>query len=197
MTEPSEGVQASVVERFTRIANDPSQEKKFPVGPDSAKRLGYDPAEVDELPAPVTESFSGVGNPFSLGSPQAGDTVLDIGCGAGFDTLLAACRIGPSGKSVGIDMTEAMIDKARKNGSSLGLQNIEFRQGNVERLPVDDGVADLVISNGVFNLCTDKPRVLAEVFRVLLPGGSFQMADILLEPQVAPEEAAEKGTWSD
>lgn len=197
MTEQSDGIQASVIERFTRIANDPSQENKFPVGPDSAKRLGYDPAEVDELPAPVTASFSGVGNPFSLGSPQSGDTVLDLGCGAGFDTLLAAFRVGPSGKTIGIDMTEAMIDKARKHASSLGLQNVEFRQGNVERLPVDDGAADLVISNGVFNLCTDKPKVLAEVFRVLRPGGRLQMADILLEPQVTPEEAADKGTWSD
>lgn len=197
MTEQPDEVHAAVVERFTRIADDPSQEKKFPVGPDSAKRLGYDPTEVDELPASVTESFSGVGNPFSLGNPQSDDTVLDIGCGAGFDTLLAARRVEASGKAIGIDMTEAMINKARMNAASLGLRNVEFRQGNVEQLPVDDGVVDLVISNGVFNLCTDKPKVLAEIFRVLRSGGRLQMADILLEPQVTPEEAAEKGTWSD
>jgi arsenite methyltransferase len=124
-------------------------------------------------------------------------TVIDIGCGAGFDTILAACRVGPNGKAIGIDMTEAMIDKARKNAASVGVENVEFRQGEVEQLPLRDCSVDLVISNGVFNLCTDKPKVLRDVFRVLRPGGRLQMADILLEPQVTPEEAAQKGTWSD
>ena len=113
------------------------------------------------------------------------------------DTLHAARRVGLAGRCIGIDMTAAMIEKARKNAAAAGVGNVEFRQAEIERLPVDDGSVDLVISNGVFNLSTDKPRVLSEVFRVLRSGGRLQMADVLLEPQVTPEEAAKKGAWSD
>jgi arsenite methyltransferase len=194
--QPDELHQA-VVDRFTNIATCPANEKKFPVGPESAKGLGYDAAEVDSLPASVTESFCGVGNPFSLGDPQTGQTVLDVGCGAGFDTILAARRVRPNGRAVGVDMTSAMIAKARSNAGQAGVENVEFLQADVERLPLGDGSVDLVISNGVFNLCTDKPKVLSEIYRVLRPGGRLQMADILLEPHVTPAEAAEKGTWSD
>jgi ubiquinone/menaquinone biosynthesis C-methylase UbiE len=163
----------------------------------SAKRLGYDPAEVDALPASVTESFCGVGNPFSLGEPRPGQTVLDLGCGAGFDTLLAAQRVGASGKIIGVDMTPEMIAKARTNAETLALTNVEFLLSEIEALPLADASVDLVISNGVFNLCPDKPRVLSEIFRVLKPGARLQMADILLEPHVKPEEVASKGSWSD
>ena len=149
------------------------------------------------MPASVTESFCGVGNPFSLGQPQPGQTVLDLGCGAGFDTLLAARRVGPSGRAIGVDMTPEMIAKARRNVYRLGLSNVELVLGAAERLPLPDASVDLVISNGVFNLCPDKPRALAEVFRVLKPGGRLQMADILLETHVTPEEVASKGSWSD
>ena len=190
-------LRASVIDRFRRVANAPEQETKFPVGPDSAKKLGYESAEVDALPFAVTESFCGVGNPLSLGIPQPGQTVLDLGCGAGFDTLLAAQRVGRNGKVIGIDTTPEMIAKARQNAGILGLANIELILGEVETLPVADASVDLVISNGVFNLCPDKPRVLGEVFRVLMSGGRLQMADILLEPHVTPEEVASKGSWSD
>ena len=145
----------------------------------------------------MTESFCGVGNPFSLGKPQPGQVVLDLGCGAGFDTLLSARRVGARGKVIGVDMTPEMIAKARTNASLLGMMNVEFVLGEIENLPLPDSSVDLVISNGVFNLCPIKPRVLSEVFRVLKPGGRLQMADILLEPQVTPEEVATKGSWSD
>ena len=112
-TSPPDDLRASVIDRFSRIATAPEQERKFPVGPESARRLGYDAAEVDALPASLTESFCGVGNPFALGEPHAGQVVLDPGCGAGFDTLLAAKRVGPEGKVIGMDMTPQMIDKAR------------------------------------------------------------------------------------
>jgi len=177
-----------VIDRFRWVATAPDQERKFPVGPESAKKLGYEPAEVDALPFAVTESFCGAGNPFSLGQPLPGETVLDLGCGAGFDTLLAAQRVGPNGKVIGLDMTPEMIAKARHNASLLGVTNIEFIQGEIESLPLPDASVDLVISNGVFNLCPDKPRVLGKVFRVLKSGGRLQMADILLEPHVTPEE---------
>jgi arsenite methyltransferase len=192
-----DALRASVTDRFTLVAESPERERRFPVGPQSAKRLGYDAAEVDALPASVTESFCGVGNPFFLGQPRPGEAVLDLGCGAGFDTLLAAERVGPNGKVIGIDMTPVMLAKARSNAETLGLMNVEFLLGEVEALPLADSSVDLVISNGVFNLCPDKPRVLSEVFRVLKPCGRLQMADILLEPHVTPEEVASKGSWSD
>ncbi len=187
----------SVIDRFRRVATAPDQERKFPVGAEIAKRLGYDPAEVDALPASVTESFCGVGNPFSMGEPLPGQTVLDLGCGAGFDSLLAARRVGPSGKVMGVDMTFEMIAKARSNAESLSVINIELLLGEVEALPLADSSVDLVISNGVFNLCPEKPRVLSEVFRVLKPNGRLQMADILLEPHITTEERVTKGSWSD
>jgi ubiquinone/menaquinone biosynthesis C-methylase UbiE len=186
-----------VIDRFRRVATAPDQERKFPLGPASAKRLGYDPAEVDASPASVTESFCGVGNPFSMGEPLSGQTVLDLGCGAGFDSLLAAQRVGTSGNVIAVDMTPEMITKAGNGVENLGLANIELLLGEIEALPLADASVHLVISNGVFNLCPDKPRVLSEVFRFLKPGGRLQMADILLEPHVTPEEMKTKGSWSD
>jgi SAM-dependent methyltransferase len=197
-TDPQvDALRASVIDRFRRVATAPDQERRFPVGPESAKKLGYDAVQIDALPGFVTESFWGVGNPFLMSEPLPGQTILDVGCGAGFDTLLAAQNVGPNGWVIGVDMTPQMIAKARCAAESLGLMNVEFLLGEVEALPLADSSVDLVISNGVFNLCPDKPRVLSEVFRVLKPGGRLQMADILLEPHVTPEEVASKGTWSD
>ncbi len=196
-SQQPEDLRASVIDRFRRVAIAPEQETKFPVGPESAKKLGYEPAEVDALPSAVTESYCGVGNPFSMSKPQSGQVVLDLGCGAGFDTLLAARRVGASGKVIGVDMTPEMIVKARINAENLGMMNVELVLGAIEDLPLPAASVDLVISNGVFNLCPDKPRVLSEVFRVLKPVGRFQMADILLEPHVTPDEVATKGSWSD
>src|SRR5271157_5757770 len=196
-SQKPEDLRASVIDRFRRVAIAPDQERKFPVGPESAKKLGYDPAEVASLPSSVTESFCGVGNPLSLGHPQPGQTVLDLGCGAGFDTLLAARRVGTTGMVIGVDMTPELILKARINAENLGVLNVELVLAAIEDLPLPDASFDLAISNGVFNLCPDKPRVLGEVFRVLKPGGRLQTADILLEPQVTPEEVATKGSWSD
>ena len=196
-SQQPDNLRASVIDRFRKVATAPDQETKFPVGPESAKKLGYDPCEVDALPSAVTESFCGVGNPFSMGEPQPGQTILDLGCGAGFDTLLAAQRVGPNGKVIGIEMTPEMIVKARNNAETLGLANVEFFQGEIESLPLPNSSVDLVISNGVFNLCPGKSKVLGEIFRVLKPGGRLQMADILLELHVTPQELASKGSWSD
>ncbi len=197
MNDTPDRIRAEIEDRFVRLALDPQQEQKFPVGPGSAKRLGYDAQQIDALPASVTESFAGVGNPLALGQLRPGETVLDVGCGAGLDSLLAARRVGPTGKVVGVDFAAAMVEKARRNAALVGVTNTEFRQGEAEALPLPDASADAVISNGVFNLCVDKPKVLAEVFRVLRPGGRFHMADILLDDGVTPEEVALRGTWSD
>jgi arsenite methyltransferase len=190
-------VHASVIDRFRRIAIAPDHERRFPVGPESAKKLGYELAEVDALPSAVTESFCGVGNPLSLGEPEPGHTVIDLGCGAGFDALLAARRVGTSGKVIGLDMTPEMIAKARHNASLLGVTNVVFLLGEIESIPLPDSSVDLIITNGVLNLCPDKRKVFGEIFRVLKSSGRFQMADILLEPNLTPEEVALKGSWSD
>ncbi|MCB7128430.1 MAG: methyltransferase domain-containing protein, partial [Candidatus Brocadiales bacterium] len=164
--------------RFTRIAKDPSSEKRFPVGPESAKRLGYDADEIDSMPGSVTESFAGVGCPIALGPINEGETVLDLGCGAGLDSLLAARRVGPEGRVIGIDMTPDMVRKASENGQKLGVENVEFRQGSAEQLSLGNTSVDIVLSNGVINLCPDKGRVVSEIYRVLRPGGRLYVADI-------------------
>jgi SAM-dependent methyltransferase len=197
MNESPDQIKAMVEERFVKLALDPASEQKFPVGPDNAKRLGYDVAEIDALLPRVTESFAGVGNPLALGDLRTGEVVLDLGCGAGMDSLLAARRVGPTGRVIGVDLTGPMVEKARANAAAVGVGNAEFHRGQADRLPVGGGSVDVVISNGVFNLCPDKPGVLAEVFRVLRPGGRLQMADILLHDDVTPEQVARKGEWSD
>jgi ubiquinone/menaquinone biosynthesis C-methylase UbiE len=179
------------------VARNPAEEKHFPVGPESARRLGYPASEIESLPHAATESFAGVGNPFSLGDPRPGQKVLDLGCGAGMDSILAARRVGPTGQVIGVDLVEEMLAKARRNAEAAGVSNTEFRAGRADALPVPAGAVDVVITNGVFNLCVDKPKVVAELFRVLRPAGRLQMADILLEPHVTPEELAGQGTWSD
>jgi SAM-dependent methyltransferase len=197
MSESPDRIETMIEERFVKVALAPTAEKKFPVGPESARRLGYDAAEIDALPQRATESFAGVGNPLALGELRAGEVVLDLGCGAGMDSLLAARRVGPTGRVIGVDMTGAMVEKARANALAAEIGNVEFHRGEAGELPVGDGTVDVVISNGVFNLCRDKSRVLAEVFRVLRPGGRLQMADIVLKEDVTPEEVGRKGAWSD
>ena len=195
MTETEEQIRAKIRRRFAAVALDPSAPQRHPTGPASAKALGYDAAAIDALPGCVTESFAGVGNPLALGDPRPGETVLDIGCGAGVDSFLAARGVGPTGRVIGVDVTPELIEKARRGAA--GIENVAFHVGDAERLPAADGTVDVVISNGVFNLCLDKPRVLAEVFRVLRPGGRVQMADILLNEHVTACEVAAKGAWSD
>lgn len=197
MNGTNDGLRAAVVDRFAAVAAEPRREEKFPVGPASAKALGYDPHEIDALPATATESFCGVGHPLGLGDVRPGQTVLDLGCGAGLDSLLAARRVGPAGRVVGVDLCPAMVGKARRNADTLGLPNVEFVEAGIENLPLPDASVDVVISNGVFNLCPDKPTVLAEVFRALRPGGRLQMADILLHDDVTPEQVTCLGEWSD
>jgi arsenite methyltransferase len=189
-------ITASIQERYTNLARCPDSEQAFPVGPESAKALGYSPEEIDGLPPSVAESFAGVGNPLLLSELQAGQTVLDLGCGAGTDALLAARKVGPSGKVIGLDITEAMTHKAIGHAHTVGLTNVDFHHGDVESLPLADKTVDVVISNGVFNLCLNKPRVVAEAFRVLRAGGRLVMADMLLEDHVTPEKVQLMGSWS-
>lgn len=197
MSENAEEIRSKIKERFVKVALEPKAKQRHPTGPESAKRLGYAAADIDGLPATVTESFAGVGNPLALGELRPGDTVLDIGCGAGVDSILAARKVGPSGWVVGVDMTEQMVEKAKDNAVAAGVANAEFHTGEADLLPAEAGTVDVVISNGVFNLCLDKPKVVAEVFRVLRPGGRLQMADILLDDTVTAGQVDKKGVWSD
>lgn len=190
-------LQANVRERFAAVAVAPAGERKFPIGAASAKSLGYDEQQIDSLPPEVTESFAGVGNPLSLIQLRPAQIVVDLGCGAGLDSFLAARRVTPGGKVIGFDMTQEMVDKARRNAQSLGLDNVEFRTAAIETMALETATVDVALSNGVFNLCLDKAKAVAEAFRVLRPGGQLGMADILLEDHVTPEQVEQLGTWSD
>ena len=174
--------------KYKEVAVDPHGTYHFHTGRPLAKRLGYDEAVVDPMPDAAVESFAGVGNPFSLRSLTPGERVVDIGSGGGFDVFIAAQQVGPQGHVIGIDMTQEMLDKSRKTAAEMGLTHVEFREGLVEDMPVDDGWADVVISNGVINLCADKDLVFGEIRRVLKPGGRLQIADIA-NGQPVPEAA--------
>ena len=174
--------------KYREVAADPHGDFHFHTGRPLARRLGYDEAEVGALPDAAVESFAGVGDPFSLRALEPGERVVDIGSGAGFDCFMAARQVGPGGHVVGIDMTEEMLEKSRATAEAMKLDNVEFREGLIEKMPVEDGWADAVIANGVINLCTDKQAVFAELFRVLRPGGYLQFADIANGNPV-PEEA--------
>ena len=154
----AEELRDEVRAKYREVAETPGAEFHFHTGRDLARRLRYEMAPVDELPDIAVESFAGVANPFELRDIEAGERVVDIGSGAGFDSFLAAKAVGPGGAVIGVDMTPEMLIKSRSIADDLGFDNVEFREGIVEALPVDDGWADVVISNGVFNLCPDKTR---------------------------------------
>ncbi len=177
-----------VKEKYREVATDPHQEFHFHTGRALTRRLSYDDAVVASLPRATVDSFAGVGNPFVMGALSPGQRVVDIGCGAGLDSLMAATQVGSSGAVIGVDMTPEMLERARAGVRGSGLDNVDIREGLAEALPVEDGWADVVISNGVINLCADKLAIFGEVFRVLRSGGIFQFADIA-NARPVPEEA--------
>lgn len=178
----------AIQDEYSVVAETPGHGFHFHTGRPLTHILGYDEIWLDGIPEAAIESFAGTGNPFSLGELKPGSRVVDVGCGAGMDSLIAAKMVGPEGRVVGVDMTPAMLAKARQTGQEAGLANVEFREGFGEALPVFDGWADVLISNGVLNLMPDKSAALAEMARVLKPGGRLQIADILVEKPV-PEGA--------
>jgi SAM-dependent methyltransferase len=181
----------AIREEYAEVASNPEKGFHFHTGRSLAHMLEYAEEWLEDIPESSIESFAGTGNPFSLGEILPGERVLDVGCGAGIDSLIAAKKVGPDGRVIGVDMTSSMLEKARYAAYEAGIANVEFREGYAEALPVDEGWADVVISNGVLNLMPDKEAALIEMSRVLKPGGRLQIGDILVQKAV-PESAKRK-----
>jgi arsenite methyltransferase len=192
----SAALREEVKKKYRDVALKPSDTYHFHTGRPLVSRLAYDEKAVDGLPDEAVESFAGVANPFSLRNLKSGEHVIDLGSGAGFDCFVAARQVGPTGRVIGVDMTEEMLAKAQTTAQAMGLGHVEFREGILEQLPVEDGWADVVISNGVINLCADKQQVFREIRRVLKPGGHLQFADIANGKPVPASAVANLDLWT-
>lgn len=183
-----DALREEVRKKYREVADTPTAEFHFHTGRAHALRMGYPKGSLDLLPDEATEAFAGVANPFYWGLPKEGERVVDLGSGAGMDSFIAALSVGPSGYVIGLDMTLEMVERATELARRLNLDNVEFREGFIEQVPIEDAWADVVISNGVINLCPDKLGVYREVYRTLKPGGRMTIADICVERPV-PEGA--------
>lgn len=177
-------LRTEIRKEYQQVAANPDQGFHFHTGRPLARILQYDEAWFASIPEPTVASFAGTGNPFSMGLPEPGEHVVDVGCGAGIDSLIAAQMVAPTGRVIGIDMTPAMLARARSSADEIDARQVDFRDGLAESLPVEDGWADVVISNGVVNLFPDKMAGLREMSRVLKPGGRLQVGDILVQKPV-------------
>lgn len=193
----TEELRCLISDKYTEVAKTPEKGFHFHTGKPLAMMLGYPEETVDALPSGTVESFAGTGNPFSMGDLIHGETVLDVGCGAGFDTLIAARQVGTTGRVISVDMTPAMLEKAEVGAREAGLSNIDFREGLAEALPVEDASVDVVISNGVINLCPDKMAAMQEIHRVLKPGGRIQIGDIVVHKEVPEDAKSDIDLWGD
>jgi arsenite methyltransferase len=181
---------------YTDVSTDQEQEFIFPTGRRWAQELAYPEPELSRLPDSTVESFAGVANHWLLGRVEPGSTVLDLGCGAGTDILIAAQMTGPDGRVIGVDMTSAMLDRARASASEIGLANVELHESLIESLPLDDASVDIVISNGVIDLVPDKEAVFDEIDRVLRPGGRLQIADVVTHEEVSEDARTRIDLWT-
>ncbi len=189
-------LRVEIKKEYTNVALNPSKGYHFHTGRRLAGILGYDEALYAGLPESNIASFAGTGNPFALGPIHPGETVVDIGSGAGFDSLIASRLVGPAGRVIGFDMTAEMLNKARAGAAAMGATHVEFREGLAESLPLPDDFADVVISNGVLNMMLDKATTLAEWRRILKPGGRLQVGDILVEREVPADALDDISLWT-
>ena len=189
---------AQIRSLYTELALHPDKDFGWGKGKENARRLGYDPVWLERLPESVWQSAAAAGNPFDLGPIRAGETVLDLGCGAGADACIAALLVGSDGRVIGVDSTPAMVEKARGNAQLAGLTNVEVHQADITRLPLPDACIDVVISNAVINLALDKASVFDEINRVLRSGGRLQFADIVRSDACrASTQAVTETSWAD
>lgn len=194
--QEKEQVREGITAKYAKVSISPTGCFRYPTGREGLRLQEYPADLIRDFPAPVQDSFCGVGNPFALGPIHAGEAVLDIGCGAGFDALVAAHLVGPQGRVVGIDVSEDMIEKARENLAALPeLKNVAFQEGEAESLPFPDQYFDVILSNGVFNLTVDKRKALEEVYRVLKPGGRLMIADMALVETLPEDRAGKIENW--
>ena len=188
-------IKSAVAERYGLVATAPGQKYNFPVGRKFAESVGYESELLDRLPPGMWESFTGAGNPQSFVDAKPGETVLDLGCGAGLDLYLYAQKVGPSGHLFGLDLAQPMLDKARSNLAGLGVNNVEWLHAPADAIPLPDNSVDLVTANGIYNLSPDKDAVMKEVVRVLKPGGRTIFAEIVLKSELPHEVRREVDDW--
>ena len=197
LTVDAEALRAEVRVKYAEVAVNPDGAFHFHTGRRLAEKLGYQSDLLAALPDEAVASFAGVDNPFAAAPIPSGRRVVDLGSGGGFDCFFASRLVGPEGHVVGVDMTPAMLDRSRRVAAQLGLSNVEFREGILEDLPIDDGWADAIISNGVLNLVADKARVFAEAYRALRAGGVLQFADIAVGREVPYAAKCDIELWTD
>ena len=195
-TLDTQELEQRVKDMYREVAETPEKDFHFECGRALAERLGYPVAELDAIPAPAIDSFAGVGYYFDLAAIRSGETVVDLGSGSGMDSFLAARAAGLGGRVIGVDMTDAQLDKATRLARDAGITNAEFRRGYIEQLPIEDGSADVVISNGVINLSPQKDKVFAEAARVLRPGGRLAIADIVTNTQLPEGVTCDASLWA-
>jgi len=193
---PGEEIRRAVVTKYRAVSDQPSGHFPYPIGRESAERLGYEAEWLAAVPPDLADRFVGVGNPFGVLRPERGERVLDVGCGCGLDTFVAATLVGPDGHAVGLDLTAEMLAWPRAALAECGLRNLVFLEGSAEELPVADGSFDLVISNGVLNLVPDKVAAFREIHRVLRPGGVLAAADLVVVESVPEAVLADMDAWS-
>ena len=188
-------IKSAVAERYGLVAARPGRKFNFPVGRSFAESVGYDPAMLDRLPSGMWESFAGAGNPQGYVDVQSGERVLDLGCGAGLDLSIYARNVGPNGRLFGLDLSEPMLEKARRNLVAVGVSNVKWLHAPADAIPLPDNSIDLVTANGIYNLSPDKDAVMREVARVLRPGGRTIFAEIVLKSELACEVRREINDW--